>query len=122
MLAKTVNTQPETLSIRAIVEAARQGDDVALSALKKVGQALGVGIASLVNVLNPGLVVFGGALSLASEFLLPVIAEELHRRALHWNEETTRIVIAKFGMDASVMGGVAKILQAVLANPAQAVG
>lgn len=122
VLAKTVNTQPETLSIRAIVEAARQGDDVALSALKKVGQALGVGIASLVNVLNPGLVVFGGALSLASEFLLPVIAEELHRRALHWNEETTRIVIAKFGMDASVMGGVAKILQAVLANPAQAVG
>lgn len=109
--------QSNQLTVPLIVSAARQQDAVALAALQQVGQALGIGIASLVNALNPRLVVFGGILSLASEFLLPVVTEELHRRALHWNEETARIVIARFGSDASVMGGVAKVFQTVLANP-----
>src|SRR4029077_6469333 len=97
--------------------AARENDAVALEALKKVGRHLGIGVASLVNALNPRLVVFGGILSLAGDYLLGTVTEELHRRALHWNEKTAKIVIARFGFDASVMGGVAKVFQTVLANP-----
>lgn len=117
-LTKLTNGQPEHLTVATIVEAARHGDEVASAALQKLGQHLGIGIASLVNALNPRLVVFGGVLSLAGDFLLPVVTQELRQRALHWNEEMARIVIARFGSDASVMGGVAKVFQTVLANPA----
>jgi predicted NBD/HSP70 family sugar kinase len=70
-----------------------------------------------VNALNPDLVVFGGILSLAGEFLLPVVHEELQRRALHWNRSATQVVLARHGFDACVIGGVATVYQAILAQP-----
>ncbi len=105
------------LTVPMVVEAARAGDALALEALEVLGHHLGIGIASLINALNPQLVVFGGILSLAGEFILPVVAEEVQRRALRWNREATRIVLARHGLDACVMGGVARVFQAILAEP-----
>ena len=105
------------LSIPRVVEAACASDDVALRALDQVGHALGIGIASLVNALNPDRVVFGGILSLAGDFLLPVMEKELRQRALRWNAEATQLVLARHGSDACVMGGVATVYQAVLLQP-----
>jgi predicted NBD/HSP70 family sugar kinase len=82
-----------------------------------VGHHLGIGIASLVNALNPDLVVFGGILSLAGEFLLPIVEAEMKQRALRWNAESVRIVLAKHGFDACAMGGVATVYQTILAQP-----
>ena len=100
-----------------VVEAARAYDAVALRALDEVGHHLGIGIASLVNALNPELVVLGSTLSLADEFLLPIVADELQRRALPWNRNATQVVLAQHGVDACVMGGVAMAYQAILAQP-----
>ncbi|MGH9823912.1 MAG: ROK family protein, partial [Blastocatellia bacterium] len=119
VLTEMVQRDMDNLTVDIVVSAARTGDPVALSALEHVGRCLGIGIASLVNALNPSLVVFGGILSLASDYLIPRATEELHHRALHWNEETARIAIARFGSEASVMGGVAKIFQTVLSNPSR---
>jgi predicted NBD/HSP70 family sugar kinase len=107
----------ERLTVPMVAEAALDGDVVALEALNQVGRHLGIGIASLVNALNPQLVVFGGILSLAGEFLLPVVNEEMRRRALRWNREATQVVLADHGFDACVMGGVATVHQAVLTTP-----
>ena len=105
------------LTVSMVVEAAKAGDTLALEALEVLGRHLGIGIASLVNALNPQLVVFGGILSLAGEFVLPVVMEEVQRRALRWNREATRVVLARHGFDACVMGGVARVFQAILAEP-----
>jgi predicted NBD/HSP70 family sugar kinase len=105
-----------------VVEAAQQKDRLALEALEVLGHHLGIGIASLVNALNPELVVFGGILSLASEYLLPVIENEVRRRALRWNREAIKVVVAKHGQEACVMGGVARVFQAVLAEPNMVTG
>lgn len=107
----------DRLTIPLVVEAARSQDRVALDALKQVGHYLGIGIASLVNALNPDLVVFGGILSLANEFLLPIVDAELQQRALRWNAAATHIVSAQHGFDACVMGGVAMVYQLVLSQP-----
>ena len=105
------------LTVQKIVDAADSGDKVALSALNKVGHNLGIGIASLVNALNPKLVVFGGVLSLGSDYLLPVVEEELEKRALSWNRRASRVVSAHHGIDACVIGGVATVYQAILVDP-----
>ncbi len=116
-LKKSTGHDLDHLSIPLVVEAARAGDGVALQALERVGHHLGIGVASLVNALNPDLVVFGGILSLAGEFLLPIVNEELHRRALRWNAEATQVILAQHGSDACVMGGVAMVYQTILSQP-----
>jgi glucokinase len=105
------------LSIPMVVEAAQAGDKMAIAALHEVGHPLGIGIASLVNALNPDLVLLGGILSLAGEFLLPIVQEELNQRALRWNADATQVVLAQHGADACVMGGVAVVFQTILAQP-----
>lgn len=111
----------ENLTVQQVVEAAQSGDAVALQSLAQVGRYLGIGIASLVNTLNPRRVVFGGILSRAGDFLLPAINAELQQRALRWTETSTEVVLAKHGFDACVMGGVATVLQSILSNPGGAI-
>jgi glucokinase-like ROK family protein len=117
MLTEMTKGNLGALTVPMVVEAADQKDRMALEALEVLGHHLGIGIASLVNALNPELVVFGGIMSLASDYLLPVVKKELHQRALRWNREAIKVVVAKHGQEACVMGGVARIFQAVLAEP-----
>jgi glucokinase-like ROK family protein len=100
-----------------VVEAAQMGDEVALSALRETGCQLGIGIANLVNALNPEMVVFGGILSLAKDFLLPVMQAEIASRALLWSKRNTRIEIAEHGTDACMIGGVATVYHRILSQP-----
>lgn len=105
------------LSIPLIVQAAVQQDAVALSVLEAAGRNLGIGIASLINAFNPDLVVLGGILSLAGQWLLPTVRAEVGWRALRWNAEATEILSAQHGFDACAMGGVATLLQAIVLEP-----
>lgn len=107
----------EQLTIPLIVQAARGQDRVALDALAETGQYLGIGIANLINALNPGMVVFGGILSLASDFLLPEINRVVEARALKWSRHAARILIAAHGFDACVIGSIATVYQHVLSQP-----
>lgn len=102
------------LSVDKIVEAARLGDRVALDALTQVAHHLAIGIASLINVLNPQLVVFGGILSAAWEFIKPVLDQDLQMRSLLWERQKTEVVLAKHQANACVMGGVATVYQEII--------
>ena len=95
---------------------------MARAALEQTGRYLGIGLANLINALNPQRVVFGGILSLAHEFLLPVIDVVVKERALRWARETAEIVIAAYGADACVMGGVATVYHHVLSQPRASAG
>ncbi len=117
ILSAMTHNNWEQLSTLLIVEAAQQDDTVALEALTQIGRDLGIGMASLVNILNPDLVIFGGVLSLAGEFLLPVINAELQKRTLKWSFNATALVLAQHGFDACVMGGVAIVYDAILNHP-----
>lgn len=107
----------DSLTVSAVVDAARAGDAVALQSLEDTGRYLGIGIANLVNALNPEIIVLGGALSDASEFLLPVIEDTLAERALRWSMLELQLLTASHGPDASLIGGAAKIYEAILNNP-----
>lgn len=117
ILFDLTNNGLEPLTVPMIVDAARAGDIVARTALEKIGTDLGVGIASLLNAFNPELVVCGGILSLAGEFLMPAAIRELEQRTLRWNREAAKVVLAKHGFDASAMGGVAAVYETILSQP-----
>jgi predicted NBD/HSP70 family sugar kinase len=105
------------ITLEAILEAARDGDQVARQALDETGTYLGIGIANLVNLLNPQLVAFGGSLSLAHEFLMPAAQRVVDERAMGELRHAARIVVSALKADACVLGGVALVLHDILRRP-----
>ena len=107
----------ESIDVDVVVRAAQAGDHVARKALEEVGVQLGIGIANLVNAFNPEMVVLGGALSLASTFLLPVIEETARKHALAQPYDIVKVAASAHGADACVVGAVALVLDEILREP-----
>jgi glucokinase-like ROK family protein len=116
-VSQLVERRPERISIPIIVEAAAEGDKVARQALEETGDYLGIGIANLINAFNPELIIFGGVMSLASDYLLPAIERTLEERSLAWLRRMVRVMASSYGPDACVMGGVALVLHDILSRP-----
>jgi glucokinase len=88
----------------AVVEAARAGDPEARDCMRIVGERLGVGIANVVNIFDPELVVIGGGVSLAGELLLAPAKACAARFILPGVGTQTRIELARYGPKAGVRG------------------
>jgi len=87
-----------------VTQLAHHGDPTSVAVVRRVGEHLGVGIASLVNIFNPSLVVVGGGVIAAGELLLEPAREVLAQRALSPSRETARIVAARFGAESGMLG------------------
>jgi len=87
-----------------LVQAALAGDRGALDDLKEIGHRLGAGIASLVNIFNPEVVVVGGGFARAGELILPALLETLAVEALPPGRDLVRVVPAHFGPEAGMVG------------------
>ena len=87
-----------------------EGDDDARAILARAGEHLGAGITSLVNIFNPQLVVIGGAAAGSGDLLLEPARRVVAARALYPQREQARIVPARFGEEAGIMGATALAL------------
>jgi predicted NBD/HSP70 family sugar kinase len=97
---------------------AEAGVAQALAALADVGSWLGVGLAGLVNILNPRLVVLGGQFSRIFPFVRDSLQAELERRALLAPRGLVRVVPASLGIDAPLLGAAELAFEPILADPA----
>lgn len=91
-------------SAEDLVQAARDGHPAAEAALREAGRHLGVGVAALVNVVNPELVVLGGLAADAADLLLPVVRDTVHTRAFPFLGSAVEIVPTALGPDIGVIG------------------
>ncbi|MFL5896530.1 MAG: ROK family protein [Thermoleophilaceae bacterium] len=88
-----------------VVDAARAGDAGAREAMERMGEKLGIGIASLLNLLDPELVLVGGGLGSHAGPLLIAPAERVARlRALEPAASRARIEPAGLGADGGMIG------------------
>jgi glucokinase len=94
-----------------VTELAHDGDAAAIDALAHVGGWLGVGIANLVNMLNPEVVVVGGGVIAAGDLLLEPARAVVAERALSPSREHVRIVPARFGAESGMLGAAALALE-----------
>jgi glucokinase len=90
-----------------VTELAHDGDEVSREVLALVGRRIGVGISSLVNVFNPEAVVVGGGVMGAGDLLLEPARAEVAWRALRPQRDLVRIVPARFGAEAGMVGAAA---------------
>ncbi|RSN54082.1 ROK family transcriptional regulator [Actinomadura sp. WAC 06369] len=106
-------------AVRAVVDAADRGDIVAREALHRVGTWLGLGVANLVNIFNPGLVVFGGTLRDIYLGAAAQVRSVLAQGALAAPRDRVRLRTAALGDDTTLVGAAEFAFAEVLADPVQ---
>ncbi len=106
-------TAGRQISGALVTELAHDGDPLALGVITRIGERLGVGICSLVNIFNPEVVVVGGGVLAAGELLLAPARAVVAERGLSPSRELARIVAAHFGPEAGMIGAATLALDAV---------
>ena len=97
---------------------AQAGEPEALAAFAETGRWLGIGLAGIVNILNPELVVLGGRLSASYPFVRSTLEAELDRRVLRASRRIMHVVTTSLGADAPLMGAAELAFEPLLADPA----
>ncbi len=99
-----------------VTELAHDGDGAALAVLELIGSRLGVGIANIANIFNPQMVIVGGGVIGAGDLLLAPARAEVAKRALPPSRDIVRIVAARHGVEAGMIGAAALALDGLDAN------
>ena len=109
-------------AVDEVMRAAANGEALALASVARVGVWLGVGLALLVNLLNPRVIVLGGLFGRIYPFVQGTIDAELDRRALPAPRALIRIAPAALGEDAPLIGAAELAFEPFLADPATRLG
>ena len=99
----------EELTCKAIFDAAKENDKLALEVVDKLAYYLGKSIAGIAAVTNPQVIVIGGGVSKAGKFLLDKIEENFLKNAFHATKNA-KFALATLGNDAGMYGAAALIL------------
>ena len=103
-LAAAGSGRPELRELESALRLAESGDAAAAELLSAIGRYLGIGVANAVNIFNPELVVIGGRLSLARDWLGKPLLKAAARRTLHEHMGNTRIEFAALGQNSTALG------------------
>lgn len=94
----------EDLTSQKVYQAGKEGDELALEVFRRMGVYLGIGVASLINVLNPEVVVIGGGLSNGWDLFEKHMHQQVIERAFPIPARRVKIVRAECGDDAGLLG------------------
>ena len=106
-------------AVDAVLREAAVGSATAQAALDHVGTWLGLGLASLANLLNPQLIVLGGRFGRMYPFVSRALHAELDRRTLPAARSLVTVIPTSLGVDAPLLGAAELALEPLLADPAQ---
>lgn len=92
------------IDAKTIIEYARNGDQFSIEILEEAGKSLGYGLAQLINVLNPEMIILGGQVSASKEYLVNSISSAAIKHSLtHLNREL-KFVVSNLGTKAGALG------------------
>ena len=87
-----------------IIHAVKEEDVLTIEVIEEIGTVLGRALAGLINIFNPELVVIGGAMSEAKEYLMLPIQTSIQRHSLKIINRDTTIKFSKLGVKAGAIG------------------
>ena len=105
-------------AVDAVIAAAEASSPKALGALSETGTWLGIGLAGLVNLFNPALVVLGGVFGRMAPFVADEVEEVLDRRALRAPRDVVKVVATSLGADGTLIGAAEQAFEPFLVDPA----
>lgn len=95
----------ETIRLEDFIDAVKNGDMLMIEIVEEIGNKLGKGLAGMINVFNPELVVIGGTIAETGEYLLMSTISSIRRYSLNIVNQETRVVLSAAGKDAGIIGG-----------------
>ena len=114
VLPDLVDGDLDQITAATVYEGAVLGDAYANEVMKETAKFLGTGIANIINILNPEMVVIAGGVTQAGDHLFVPLRAEIRRRAFRSAEEACEIVPAKLLGTAGVIGAIAMFKNDVL--------
>ena len=94
----------DSIDAYQVAEAARRGDRVGIEVYLKAGRLLGYGVANLVSLFDPEIVVISGGLAGASDLFLDALRKAMKERAQPIAVKRVKVAVSRLGGDANLLG------------------
>jgi glucokinase len=99
-----VENKIENITAREVSIAAYNGDALAKKIVLEAATYLGIGMANVVNIFNPDMIIIGGGVSKMGELLFKPVRQQVLKRSFGLPAQTAVIVPSKLGDDAGLIG------------------
>lgn len=104
ILAEAQKAFGQGVTLETVTRLAEEGNSKAIAVWDKAAGHLGVGLSAVINILNPDAVVIGGGVASAGKFIFDKVRQVVRKRAMPTQARTAKIVKAKLGIDAGMLG------------------
>lgn len=103
-LSSMTENKIENITAKEVSIAAQQGDTLAKKVVLEAATYLGIGMANVVNIFNPDMIIIGGSVSKTGELLFGPVRQQVLKRAFRLPAQAVSIVPSKLGDDAGLIG------------------
>lgn len=94
----------EDIRLKDIIQAAKKDDTLSIEAINEIGEKLGRGIAALINIFNPELIIIGGPLAKSEEYLSLPLKNAINKYSLSMVNKDTKIILSTQGEKFAAIG------------------
>lgn len=116
VLNTMTNGDHDLLEPELIIEAANRGDQFAINVLSEIGINLGKGIAILIQIFNPELIILEGKIAEAKQFITTPIQQSINTYCMIQLKERTTISLSELGTNSSLLGSTVAVVNNVFKN------
>ncbi|MBA7553974.1 N-acetylglucosamine repressor [subsurface metagenome] len=113
LISELVNYELNQISAEIVATAANQGDKLGRSIMEETGEYLGTGVANIINLFNPELVIVGGGVAQAGDLIFEPLKKAVQKRAFSVSAEVAKIIPVSLGKDCTVIGAAALVLKEI---------
>jgi glucokinase-like ROK family protein len=114
VLKDKVNGNLDSINTKMVAEAARHGDQLSQRIFNEAVDYLGTGIASMINLISPQIVLIGGGVAQAEDLIFERVKNIAAKRTIQTRSRNVKIQPVTFGQNAATKGAVALILNEAL--------
>ncbi len=100
----------DELNVKGVVQAALEGNAECEKIITTAGYYLGIGLANIINLVDPGLLILGGDLADAGQMQLDPARQSLVERTVGFNTQAENLVIGDLGSDAMAIGAATLVI------------
>ena len=110
-IQRVTGARAERITAEQVFRLAAEGDKVAQGIVQDVHTYLGIALANIVHLINPGVIILGGQVAQAGDLLIKPLQARIHELCLAAASSSLRIVQGSLGSEANIVGAVTLALQ-----------
>jgi glucokinase-like ROK family protein len=117
VITELVEENLNQITAAVVARAANQDDRLAREIMEKTGEYLGTGIANIINLFNPQMVIIGGGVAQAGSLIFDPLKRTMKKRAFSVPAKVVKIATPSLGRDCTVIGAASLVLKEIFKSP-----